>query len=73
MTFPKTTVRCPDKRFRTARYARNWAWRIEPDPKRRQVPVECQRCGAWHLADPQATRADAEQRDGAPTANDTRS
>lgn len=52
MSILKTTVRCPDKRFRTARYARNWAWRTEPDPRKRPVPVQCPDCTAWHLTSP---------------------
>lgn len=55
MTFQKTSVHCPDKRFRTCRYAKRWAWGLEPDRSKRQVPVECEHCGAWHLAAPETT------------------
>lgn len=47
------TPRCPTKRFRTARYARRYAWSQEADPARRAVPVKCERCGAWHLVPPE--------------------
>lgn len=49
------TPRCAGKRFRTERYARRYAWGLEPDPARRPVPVHCDHCGAWHLADPPTT------------------
>lgn len=61
MTAPRTTVRCPDKRFRTRRYAKRWAWGLEPDPSKRPVPVQCPDCTAWHLAAPD---------EDAPTTND---
>ena len=48
-----TTIRCPDKRFRTERYARRFAWGLHADPEQRPVPVQCERCGAWHLEAPE--------------------
>jgi len=48
------TPRCPDKRFRTERYARRWAWAQHSDPTQRQVPQQCETCGAWHLVAPNA-------------------
>ena len=49
-----SAVRCPDKRFRTERYARRFAWGLHADPQQRPVPVQCERCSACHLAAPTA-------------------
>lgn len=56
--------RCPDKRFRTERYARRYAWALHSNPAERLVPVPCAGCGAWHLAPRDAAPDQPRRTDG---------